>query len=182
MNVETPLYEQFLYFLICGVFLGLGYEILRFLRLCLPHGVIVTGIEDTLYLSLCAFILFGFSMEIGNGEFRLLYLISAAVGAAVYFLTVGRLIKMLYSQLIKVFIKIFKMVFCPLKKVFIKIAHILANCFGKVYKLLFLKLKNRLINLKSKHKVLYNLSDKSARGDEIIAGKTKIQAKIKKEQ
>ncbi|MCH5323687.1 MAG: spore cortex biosynthesis protein YabQ [Eubacterium sp.] len=182
MNVETPLYEQFLYFIVCGAFLGLGYEILRLLRFCLPHGVIVTGIEDTLYLSLCGFILFGFSMEIGNGQFRLLYLVSAAVGAAVYFLTVGRLIKKLYTLILSAFSKIIRFIFRPVKKAIGKFAHFLGARFGKVYKLLSAKLKNRLNNLKSKHNMLYNHNDNTARGDEIIAGKQKIKAKVKKEQ
>ncbi len=182
MNEVTPLYEQFLYFFICGAFLGLGYELLRLLRVCVPHGTVVTGIEDTLYLSLCAVILFGFSLETGNGEFRLLYLVSAAAGALLYFLTAGRLIKKLYTLILTALAKIFRVCFRPIKKYFIKFAHFISEFFGKIYKLLLLKGKNRLNNLQRKGKVLYNLNDIKAKGDETVAGKSKIKAKIKKEQ
>ena len=182
MNVETPLYEQFLCFMLCGVFLGLGYEVLRSLRFCLPHGTIVTGIEDTIYLLLCSVILFGFSMEIGNGEFRLLYLVSACIGAAAYFLTLGRLVRWSFSLIVTFIKRILSLLFRPIRKLFVKIAHFLHLHFSKVYKILLDNAKNCINRLKNKRKILYNLSDSTAKGDVAVAGKPKIKAQVKKEQ
>ncbi len=181
MNVTTPLYEQLVYFFVCGIFLSLGYELFRVLRVCLPHGTIAVGIEDTLYLSLCGVILFGFAMEVGNGEFRLMYLISAAAGAAVYFLTAGRLIKFIYSAFINFLRRFLKKIFTPIGKLFIKIAHFVMGHFGKVYKIIYLSVKKRAERLKSRYALVYNHNSTNINGDEKVAERPKIKAKIKKE-
>lgn len=93
MNEETSLMWQIACFCVCGALLGVLYEPLRILRLIIPHHSFITGVEDTVYLALCGVVLFGLSMETGNGNFRLSYLLAAFVGGVVYFLTVGRLIK-----------------------------------------------------------------------------------------
>ncbi|MFQ7797996.1 MAG: spore cortex biosynthesis protein YabQ, partial [[Eubacterium] siraeum] len=101
MNEETSLMWQIACFCVCGALLGVLYEPLRILRLIIPHHSFITGVEDTAYLSLCGVVLFGLSMETGNGNFRLSYLLAAFVGGVVYFLTAGRLIKIIYSAVIK---------------------------------------------------------------------------------
>ena len=127
MNEETSLMWQIACFCVCGALLGVLYEPLRILRLIIPHHSFITGVEDTVYLALCGVVLFGLSMETGNGNFRLSYLLAAFVGGVVYFLTVGRLIKIIYSAMIKIVFKAVKLIgrklLRPVIRCFVSIAH-----------------------------------------------------------
>ena len=137
MNEETSLMWQIACFCVCGALLGVLYEPLRILRLIIPHHSFITGVEDTAYLSLCGVVLFGLSMETGTGNFRLSYLLAAFVGGAVYFLTVGRLIKIIYSAVIKTVFKAVKLIgrklLRPVIRCFVSIAHKLMLPFVKLY-------------------------------------------------
>ena len=68
MNVEVSLVWQLSCFSVCGMLLGVGYELLRIIRTVIPHHSFAVGVEDTFYLSFCGLVLFGLSMEIGNGN------------------------------------------------------------------------------------------------------------------
>lgn len=184
MNVETSLIWQLACFSVCGIFLGAGYEVLRVLRTVMPHHSFIVGVEDTFYLALCGLVLFGLSMEIGNGIFRASYLFSAAVGAIVYFLTVGRLVKLVYTMVIKTAIKIVKIVFGkllkPVLKVFVSFAHKIAFPFVHFYKIMNNKIKRAEAALKKHRRILYN-SDNKLERDEVV-NVSRIEGKIRKIQ
>ena len=170
MNVETSLIWQLACFSVCGIFLGAGYEVLRVLRTVIPHHSFI--------------VLFGLSMEIGNGIFRASYLFSAAVGAIVYFLTVGRLVKLVYTMVIKTAIKIVKIVFGkllkPVLKVFVSFAHKIAFPFVHFYKIMNNKIKRAEAALKKHRRILYN-SDNKLERDEVV-NVSRIEGKIRKIQ
>ena len=184
MNVETSLIWQLACFSVCGIFLGAGYEVLRVLRTVIPHHSFIVGVEDTFYLALCGLVLFGLSMEIGNGIFRASYLFSAVVGAIVYFLTVGRLVKLVYTMVIKTAIKIVKIVFGkllkPVLKVFVSFAHKIAFPFVHFYKIMNNKIKRAEAALKKHRRILYN-SDNKLERDEVV-NVSRIEGKIRKIQ
>ena len=171
MNVETSLIWQLACFSVCGIFLGAGYEVLRVLRTVIPHHSFIVGVEDTFYLALCGLVLFGLSMEIGNGIFRASYLFSAAVGAIVYFLTFGRLVKLVYTMVIKTTIKIVKIVFGKLLKPVWKV---------HFYKIMNNKIKRAEAALKKHRRILYNNDNKLER-DEVV-NVSRIEGKIRKIQ
>lgn len=160
MNVETSLIFQLACFCLCGIFLGLGYELLRIIRLIIPHHSFTVGVEDTFYLSLCGLIIFGLSMEIGNGNFRSSYLVAAFIGAAVYFLTIGRIIKLIYSVIINTMIKMLKFILRkllkPLTDSFVSIAHKLKQPFVKLYENIKAKMKKHRAGLKNTPEMIYN--------------------------
>lgn len=182
MNVETPFILQLAYFLLCGALIALVYETLRILRAVIPHNSLATGIEDTLYIALCGPVLFGLSMEIGNGEFRLLYLVSAVVGAAVYFLTVGRLVRAIYLLLINVvkciLVFIGKKILKPLSGLLVFIAQKSAVPFVLIYQKSASAIKNKASHLKLKHKMSYNTIYNDERNEE-FERKAPIKAKVK---
>lgn len=184
MNVEASVIWQLTCFGLCGVFLGLGYELLRILRLIIPHHNFTVGIEDTFYLSLCGVILFGLAMEIGNGNFRLTYLLSAFVGALVYFLTIGRLISFIYSAVIGTVIKILRFVMGklikPLKKLFVAIAHKVKQPFVKLYENARTKMKKHHADLKKAPEMLYNNDINYERNEIKVGGR--IKGKVRKIQ
>lgn len=184
MNVETSLLWQFGCFLLCGVFLSVGYELFRIVRIIIPHNSFFVGAEDIIYLSFCGLILFGLSMEIGSGYFRLLYLISAVIGALVYFLTLGRLVKIIcvfiFSILKRIALKIIKVIYSPIKKSVVTVAHNTAGFFVRIHKNVSVKFNKPSPVLKNKDNMLYNNNNKDERID--IRYGRRIEAKIKKIQ
>lgn len=47
MNVEVSLVWQLSCFSVCGMLLGVGYELLRIIRTVIPHHSFAVGVEDT---------------------------------------------------------------------------------------------------------------------------------------
>lgn len=185
MNVETPLITQFAYFALCGVFLGLGYEALRILRACVPHCSFAIGIEDTLYLSLCGLVLFGFSMEVGSGRFRLFYLVFAVLGSVLYYFTVGKLIRLIYLWAIKV-IKLvlnllYKAICKPIANLFVFIAHKCSVPFVKIHKNFLSAFEKYRKRLQLHSQMMYNNKNDLSEGNVNVDRKAPIKAKIKKE-
>lgn len=184
MGTETSLIWQLACFSLCGVFLGIGYELLRILRLIIPHHNFAVGVEDTFYLALCGVILFGLAMETGNGNFRLSYLIAALAGSVVYLLTVGRLVKLVYSAIIKTLIKILKFLIGkflkPLAKWFVSIAHKTKRPFVKIYENTKAKMKKRKADLKKAPEMLYNNDINHERNELTVGGS--IKGKVRKIQ
>ena len=81
--------------------MGLFYEALRFFRMLLSHNAVIVCVEDTLYLSICALITFITALAVGIGYMRIYYIVFEAMGAAIYFLTVGRLLNYILRRISK---------------------------------------------------------------------------------
>ena len=184
MNVETSLLYQFVCFSLCGVFLSVGYEAFRIIRIIIPHNNFSVGAEDVFYLSFCGFILFGLSMEIGSGYFRLLYLVSAVAGAVVYFLTVGRIVKLvsdfIFTALKSILLRIIKAISSPVRKAVVTLAHKISAVFVRIHKNVFDKNIKFVPDLKNGSEMLYNNITKDERTEVRYGGR--IEAKIKKIQ
>lgn len=188
MNNETEYYILLLDFVLFGGFLALCYEILRILRLCVRHNSFVTGVEDTLYLTMCGVFLFAFSMEIGNGQFRIYFGLGAVVGAVVYFLTIGRIFRIVYSFVIKILKKIFRWIYTvlgkPIIKLFVVIKHKIDTKFVHLYDFsndVTNKYKKRL---QTRRKIVYNdkVLDYVGEGDVQSASKSAIKGKVQKKK
>ncbi|MBQ8586683.1 MAG: spore cortex biosynthesis protein YabQ [Oscillospiraceae bacterium] len=115
--------SQFLLAAILGAGYGVCYDLLRGLRrnlraLTLPADLFFC------VLCLCGNLLFAF--YIGRGEYRFFMLLASALGASVYFLSLGRLILPLFYFL-------WGLILLPLKK----ICRIMGNLIKKL--LIFLK-------------------------------------------
>lgn len=116
--------------------MGLFYEALRFLRMILHHNTIAVCVEDTLYLSICALISFIIALSVGIGYVRIYYIVFEAMGAAIYFLTVGRLLNYVLRRIssgTKRFIRaVFKKIWHILGKVFAPIGKKIRLIFGNI--------------------------------------------------
>lgn len=60
----------FLYSCGFGFVLGILFEIFMFLRLMLPRGKISDFVTDFLYMVVCTFLMFIFSLSVHNGSFK----------------------------------------------------------------------------------------------------------------
>ena len=181
-NISSTL-QQCAYFFAAGLIMGLFYEALRFFRMILRHNIIALCIEDTLYMSVCAFISFIIALSVGIGYMRIYYIVFEAIGAAIYFLTVGRLLNYILRRIsgaAKHFLctaakktgQCLGRVFMPIGKkvsqVFVYIAEIVRNSafFSKIH-------------LKKSSEVEYNDKAQSIGGGE-RAGV--VKAKIRKKE
>jgi len=148
------------YFALIGFFLGIFYEVIRIIRLFKRQSVLAVGLTDFLFLSAAGLILFAYSMELGSGTFRWYFVFGAMFGAAVYFLTVGRLVSLASGFIVRCVKKfaafVFKRIIVPIGRKTCDIIHVLTTIFGKFYNLLSKHIRNSSKHLKSKAKLLYN--------------------------
>ena len=73
-----------LYAVLLGIPLGMGFDVLRTLRLLLPHGKLATALEDVSFLLVWAAALLCFSTVLARGEFRGYYWMGSALGFLLY--------------------------------------------------------------------------------------------------
>ncbi len=78
-----------------------GYELLRFLRLILRHSHWWIGLEDLLYWTLCAVMIFAMVLEQNSGEVRWYVLAGCTAGACLYQAAVHRILVWILTPLWK---------------------------------------------------------------------------------
>ena len=94
MQLETfftvPEQTRLLIFaVLLGIPLGVVFDVLRTLRLLLPHGKLAAALEDVAFLLLWAGALLCFSTVLARGEFRGYYVMSSVLGFLLYRCTLG---------------------------------------------------------------------------------------------
>lgn len=96
-----------LFFLSLGIgfVLGLFYDILRTLRLALPHSKILTVIFDIFYFFVSAVVTFLFLLSVNMGQVRLFMIAAEAVGALFYYFTFGSAAMKVTDRLVRRFHK-----------------------------------------------------------------------------
>jgi spore cortex biosynthesis protein YabQ len=97
-----------------GAVIGAVYDILRAFRLTVPHGIWLTAVEDIAFLSCYAVFLTAFASVEALGELRVYYMIGNAVGAVLYFFTVGRIVMRIFGKISGFTAKIWNMITAPL--------------------------------------------------------------------
>lgn len=158
-------------FAVVGFFLAVLYEIIRVIRLFKRQSDLLVCITDFLFLSFCGVVIFAYVMELGGGRFRWFHAGGAAFGAAVYFLTIGRLVSLASNLIVNVVRRIAAYIKKCLKRVLaFTIEYIVLPALkklraftqiskvkiGKCYDFIMKKAKISFNHLKSKIKMLYN--------------------------
>lgn len=83
------------FFLTCaatGVLLVFAYDILRIMRRVFKHGTFLTGLEDFLYWSISAFVIFCMIYEKNNGAIRGFAIAGIVLGVLLYHESVSQYI------------------------------------------------------------------------------------------
>ena len=181
-NISSTL-QQCAYFFAVGLVIGLFYEALRFFRMILRHNIIAVCVEDTLYLSICAFISFIIALSVGIGYMRIYYIVFEVMGAALYFLTVGRLLNSILRRIsgaTKRIIRIAaKKIWHHLGKFFAPIGKKIRLLFGKIAEIARNSAFYSKMHLKKTDEIEYNKKVQSIGGGE-RAGV--VKAKIRKKE
>lgn len=138
--------DVFLKAIALGAACGFLYDIIRIFRRVRTRGYIVTGIEDLLYWSVSAVIMFVFVYSENGGTIRAYIIIGMAAGMLIYEIMLGRFI-------VKYLTLVFKKIFGFLDKIFGKffkmLSFLLKKCF-RPFKILIIRLKKRKVERKSK--------------------------------
>ena len=180
-NISSTL-QQCACFFAAGLIMGLFYEVLRFFRMLLRHNTVAVCIEDTLYMTVCAFISFVIALTVGIGYMRIYYIVFEAMGAAIYFLTVGRLINHVLKHIskgVKRLVRtVFKKIWHIFGKVFAPIDKKMRQIFSKIAEIIRKKGFYSKMHLKRTGQIEYNKKVQSiGRGENTGVVKAKIRKK-----
>ena len=163
--------------------MGLFYEALRLIRMLLRHNTVVVCIEDTLYMSLCALISFIMALAVGIGYMRIYYIVFEAMGAMIYFLTVGRLLNFVLRRISKeakrIVFTVAKKIWRFLGKVFAPIDKKIRQTFGNIAEIIRKRGFYSKMHLQKSDGIEYNKKVPSVAGGE-HTGVVKGQIKKKK--
>lgn len=89
---------------LCGAAAGLGFDMLRGLRLAARPGAIAAGITDMLFWAFSAALIWFFIMEYGGGRPRFFEAVGIGCGCILYFMTVS-------AAAVKIFYAVFENIF-----------------------------------------------------------------------
>lgn len=115
----------FLVFIICGIIIGIIFDVFRILRRSFKTPDFLTYIEDILFWIITC-ILFAYTIfTYNNGEIRLYIFIAALIGILIYILTISKYI-------IKFCVKIIDILKIIISKVIVKPLKIIVKLLRKI--------------------------------------------------
>lgn len=121
MNVPETFFtvseELWLFGISClfGAVIGVAYDILRTLRLIVPHNSWLVGAEDILFLALYGVFIAAFSAAAARGELRAYFVIGNIIGFVLYIVTIGSVVIRTLRKLFTVIGTALQWLFRPLK-------------------------------------------------------------------
>lgn len=150
----------FIFSCVLGVGLGIAYDMIRMVRILLPHHKVAIFVEDMFYIVFFAMTVFIFTYEKARGQLRFFIFIGAILGLIIYILTVGNVVvnvtKMIVTILYKILFAVYKIFIAPIVKIFVIIYQKLSVTFVQTYSI-FKKIVKRIKkSLKKEHGLLYN--------------------------
>lgn len=175
---------------LAGAAFGLVWELLRTLRVLLPHNSFLTAAEDIAFFMLYSVFMMCFTTAAARGEFRVYYIIAGSTGFLLYILTVGSIISAAVRKICFSVGMAFAVVFAPIIKAFVLlgkkaalkfvgISEIIVQKFKKIGLLLLYPARlmyNRKENKLGKHRLISERSRK--RNGNSIGEKNKDNEKI----
>lgn len=114
---------MFLKSCLLGGAIGLFYEFFRLLRLCFPKNKFFIFVQDLLFFSVTAVVIFAFLLSENCGEIRGFIVFGIILGALIYYCTLGAVIVKINAVIVKYIKKIlnfiFKIFFRPVFQLFL---------------------------------------------------------------
>lgn len=123
-------------YMLCGIVIGIGFDIFRVLRKSFRTSDMVTYIEDILFGILTGIFLIIMLFIFNNGQLRFFIFVAIFLGLLLYLLTIS-----------KYFIKINVIIFAFIKK----LVHMMLYPIQKLYKIMTKPFYFLIINLKKLH-------------------------------
>ncbi len=126
----------FAIYMLCGIVIGIGFDIFRVLRKSFRTSDMVTYIEDILFGILTGIFLIIMLFIFNNGQLRFFIFVAIFLGLLLYLLTIS-----------KYFIKINVIILAFIKK----LVHMMLYPIQKLYKIMTKPFYFLIINLKKLH-------------------------------
>ena len=141
----------FLLFSLNGVIIGLLYDLFRILRKTFKTVDFVTYIEDILFWILTGIIIIFFMYNFSDGSLRLFMVFGLIIGILIYMVTFSKIIIKFSMIVINVLKKIICILLVPIK-FFLKLLLKVINFLKLKVRLIMLKIKKYVVNIKNTKK------------------------------
>lgn len=155
-----------------GVPLGLCFDILRTVRLLVPHGKIAVMLEDVVFLLLWGVALMCFAVVLARGEMRGFYVLGSALGFLVYRCTLGACVVPVLRRVLEFVGRVLRRIFMPLLHVLVRICVLMRKKFSHFAEVFKKRVVFLHLPLNKQRKMLYNKKSK-CRQEEIRAWRRK---------
>ena len=95
LSLELSLFVRSIFM---GILFGVIFDMLRVVRIIIPHKNWLVFAEDFLFMLFCGFWFFIFSMTSARGQLRAFLLIGSGIGFVLYIVTVGAAVKSIVTK------------------------------------------------------------------------------------
>lgn len=149
-----------------GIFLALGYDVLRGLRSAVPHDGFAVSIEDFFYWIIAGFLTFLMAFSVSEGVLRGYAAAAMALGALLYLETVSRAVQKLAARFFCFFYFLLRKAARLTVRVLLAVKHLLICCAGKSRNRFAAKIhgkEQKRIEIKKKKRYNKKSIEKSAR-------------------
>ncbi|MBO4523475.1 spore cortex biosynthesis protein YabQ [Ruminococcus sp.] len=141
---------------VMGLAIGVAFDVIRAIRLIIPHNKVLVAFEDVAFLLFYSVALVTFAGSVARGDLRAYFVIGNILGFMIYFVTLGNIVMKTLRNLFLIIVtcfgmilRPFKMIFAPLyKKVYVKFVRnlqIIVKRFKKI-RIVLLKRPSMLYN------------------------------------
>lgn len=159
-----------------GAVVGAAYDVLRVIRMTLPHNSFLVAAEDIGFLGLYAVALTAFSNAAARGEMRLYFAVGSVLGFTLYFFTIGRTITATLRKLFSVVGAVFKLILRPVRAVFTLLCKKAKFKFVGNLQIIVKPLKKIKIVLLNRRLLLYNkMANKKRKNVKSVAEKNETR-------
>ena len=143
----------FLASVLCGVLIGVIYDILRVMRSYVKTTHAVNDVQDIVFWCIALIIMFFTVFHTNQGYVRWYEFLGVFLGALLYFLTMGKVFCIVLNKIIDVFLKIFvffcKILLTPLVFTYNIIYKSILFIFVPIFKFLQKFLRRIMLKIKS---------------------------------
>ncbi len=147
----------FFYSLGFGFLLGILYDIFRTLRLIVSRSAGFAFFADTLYFTLCGFLIFFFMLVTDKGRLRLYAAAGEILGWLIYYFSLGTVALRLSNGIIIFFRRIIYAISSFVKRIFRKVLQKNEKIMKKCKKIIRKSDKKTKFNLQKHRHIVYNL-------------------------
>ncbi len=136
-------------YLLCGVVIGIFFDVFRILRKTFKTNNFVTYVEDTIFGVISGLFVISMFFIFSNGELRFYIFIALLLGLVMYFCTVSKYIIKVNVWIITLLKRILGFIFSPLRKFSILLVVKPLSIVKRKVKIARIKIKSTFIRQKN---------------------------------
>ena len=148
----------FIIYFICGIIIGIFFDLFRILRKSFKTSDLITYVEDIIFGILTGIFLIFMLFIFNNGQLRFFIFLGIILGLTIYLLTISKYFIKINVKIIvtikKAILKIIYIIFYPIRKLFDILRKYVLKVILKPFRILTINIKNIHI---SKNKTKNNI-------------------------